>query len=260
MPALVRTCLLFTVAPCLAWVLPRAPARARWATMYLGQRDTVEVEIADGQTLRFETGKIGKQAGGSVMAYSGDTMVYSTACAEAKAQDLDFTPLKIDYLERFSAAGKTSGAFHRRDGRAADHEILVARLIDRPIRPMLANGWTHDTQLLSWVLSYDGQQQPDALAVCCASAALCLSDVPLTKPVAAVQVGLVEGALVLNPTRDQMDKSSLQLMIAGTSEAVLMIEVGRERSARARARAHALARDRSPAAGRGRLSERSSND
>jgi polyribonucleotide nucleotidyltransferase len=191
----------------------------------LGERDSITVDLGGGKSIEFETGKIGKQASGAVVARAADTIVYSTACAADEAEDIDFTPLKIDYTERFSAVGRTSGAFNRRDGRASEAETLIARLIDRPIRPMLASGWTHDTQLLSWVLAYDGVNQPDALAVCCASAALCLSHVPLVKPIAAVQVGLIDGTYILNPSIAESKLSSLQLMLAGTSDDVLMIEV-----------------------------------
>lgn len=123
-----------------------------------------------------ETGEIGRQAGGAVMASDGETMVYTTACADdAAAGDGSFAPLQVNYSERFSAAGRTSGGYLKREGRPKDREVLVARLIDRPIRPMIRSGWTHSTQVLSWVMSYDGQHSPEPLAITAAGAALALS-------------------------------------------------------------------------------------
>ena len=147
-----------------------------------------------------ETGKIGRQASAAVTLTRGDSVLYATACRDKDVRDVDFLPLSVDHQERFSSAGLTSGAFNKRDGRPAEHEILVCRLIDRPLRPLIADGWRHDTQLLSWVLSYDGVRTCDPLAITASAAALWLSDVPLSKPVAAAMVGYVDGQLVLNPT------------------------------------------------------------
>lgn len=127
--------------------------------------------------MSFETGKIGRQAGGSVVAQTKDTIVYSTVCSEREPVPVDFTPLRVDYFARYSAVGQTIGAFHRRDSRGDDTEILVARLIDRPIRPMIVDGWQHETQILTWVLSYDKMNGPEALSICSASAAMCISEV-----------------------------------------------------------------------------------
>jgi polyribonucleotide nucleotidyltransferase len=183
----------------------------------------MEVEVG-GKTLAFETGKIGRSADGSVTVRQGETVVYASACAENKPQELDFTPLRIDYFERFSAAGMTSGSYTKRDGRASDREILVARLIDRPLRPMLTEAWTCETQVLSWVFSYDGVHNSEPMAICAASAAVVLSSIPLETPVAGVQVGRVDGRLVVNPTKQEMANSTLNLMVAGTEEGILMIE------------------------------------
>lgn len=174
--------------------------------------------------MSFETGKIGRQASGSVMARTMDTMVYSTVCCEREAQPVDFTPLRVDFFARYSAVGQTIGAFHRRDSRGDDNEILVARLIDRPIRPMIAEGWQHETQILAWVMSYDKQHSPDALAINAASAAMCLSEVPMSKPVAGVEVALVQDEFIVNPTKAQSANATLQLTVAGTKEGILMIE------------------------------------
>ena len=203
-----------------------------------GQEDTVPATV-------LETGKIGRLAAGAVELTRGDTVLYATAARDEDPKtDLDFLPLSVEHQERFSAAGLTSGAFNKRDGRPAEHEILTCRLIDRPLRPLIAKGWRHETQLLSWVLSYDGIRSCDPLAVIASAAALYISDVPLPKPVAAVLVGMIttttttdddvdgdnDGGgeettrFVVNPTHEQMEKSKLHLTVAGTADAVLMIE------------------------------------
>jgi polyribonucleotide nucleotidyltransferase len=174
--------------------------------------------------MSFETGRIGRQASGSVVVKMKDTMVYTTVCAEREATPVDFTPLRVDFFARYSAVGQTVGAFHRRDSRGDDNEILVARLIDRPIRPMIKEGWQHETQILSWVLSYDKKQSPDPLAICSSSAAMMVSEVPMVKPVAGVEVGLVDGTVIINPTKEEMGNSTLQMTLAGTKEGILMIE------------------------------------
>ncbi|GAX13856.1 polyribonucleotide nucleotidyltransferase [Fistulifera solaris] len=173
-----------------------------------------------------ETGKIGRQAAGAVTLTRGDSVLYATAARDEKPKaEIDFLPLSVEHQERFSSAGLTSGSYNKRDGRAAEHEILTCRLIDRPIRPLVASGWRHETQLLSWVLSYDGIRSCDPLAIVSSATALYLSDVPLLKPVAAVQVGMDEdGSFLLNPTNEQMAKSALHLTVAGTQDAILMIE------------------------------------
>eukprot|EP00581_Thalassiosira_minuscula_P014513 CAMPEP_0183712340 /NCGR_PEP_ID=MMETSP0737-20130205/7488_1 /TAXON_ID=385413 /ORGANISM="Thalassiosira miniscula, Strain CCMP1093" /LENGTH=871 /DNA_ID=CAMNT_0025940935 /DNA_START=904 /DNA_END=3517 /DNA_ORIENTATION=+ len=171
-----------------------------------------------------ETGKIGRQASAAVTLTRGESVLYATASRDKDVRDVDFLPLSVEHTERFSSAGLTSGAFNKRDGRPAEHEILVCRLIDRPLRPLIDGGWRHDTQLLSWILSYDGVRTCDPLAITASAAALWLSDVPLRKPVAAALVGYVDGQLVLNPTLEQMKHSRLELTVAGTKDAVLMIE------------------------------------
>ena len=174
--------------------------------------------------MRFETGKVGRQASGAVMLQWENTIVYSTVCADRESNPVDFTPLRVDYFARYSAVGQTIGAFHRRDSRGDDNEILVARLIDRPIRPMIAEGWQHETQILAWVLSYDKIHSPEPMAICAASAAMCVSEVPLVKPVAGVEVALVDGNFVVCPTNEEKAASPLQLTVAGTKDGILMIE------------------------------------
>jgi len=177
------------------------------------------------EPLIFQTGKIGRQAAGAVTLTRGETVLYNTASRDKDPKEtIDFLPLSVEHQERFSSAGLTSGSYNRRDGRAAEHEILTCRLIDRPLRPLIADGWRHETQILSWVLSYDGERSCDPLAITASAAAVWISDVPLVKPVAAAMVGYVDGQFILNPTNDQMEKSSLTLIVAGTKDAVLMIE------------------------------------
>ena len=179
------------------------------------------------QPIILQTGKIGRQAAGAVTLTRGDTVLYATASREEDPKEgLDFLPLSVEHQERFSAVGMTSGGYNKRDGRPAEHEILTCRLIDRPIRPLVADGWRHETQLLSWVLSYDGLRSCDPLAIVASSAALYLSDIPLTKAVAGVMVGYdaENDSFLLNPTHEEMTNSTLQLVVAGTKDAVLMIE------------------------------------
>jgi polyribonucleotide nucleotidyltransferase len=184
------------------------------------------MSVPIGETeISFETGKIAKQAGGAVIVRCGETMVFTTACATATAsEDIDFLPLRVDYVEKFSSAGKTLGGFIKREGRPTERETLVSRLIDRPIRPMFEDGYFNEVQLLSYVWSYDGLNLPEPLAICSASAALVISEIPLVKPIGAVRVGFVDNKFVVNPTTDLIKRSKLDLVLAGTEDAVLMIE------------------------------------
>jgi polyribonucleotide nucleotidyltransferase len=181
------------------------------------------VSIA-GKEIILESGLIARQAGGSVMLKCGETILATVCSKSAPAEDIDFLPLKVDYTERFSSAGKTLGGFIKREGRPTEKEILVSRLIDRPIRPMIEEGYYQEIQVLTTVYSYDGIHNPEELAICAASCALAISEVPLIKPVGAVRVGMIEDQFVVNPTIQQMKNSKLDLMIAGTEDAILMIE------------------------------------
>ena len=188
-----------------------------------GQKEDDENE----NPIVIETGKIGRQASGAVTVQRGDTVIYATAaCDNAPKEGLDFLPLSVDHQERFSSVGLTSGGYNKRDGRPAEHEILTCRLIDRPLRPLVADGWRHETQLLSWVMSYDGLRSADPLAIVASSTAMFLSEIPLTKAVAATMVGYDKESdtFLLNPTNKEMEASPLQLIVAGTKDAVLMIE------------------------------------
>src|SRR6185295_12714876 len=187
-------------------------------------REEISVEV-HGKTIIFETGRIARQAGGSVLARQGDTMVLATACASPEPlPNIDFLPLRVDYQEKLSSTGRTPAGFIKREGKPTQNEVLTSRLIDRPIRPMFDDGYHHDVQLLATVFSYDGVNMPDVLAITACSAALAISEIPLIKPIAAVRVGFVNGQFIVNPTVEETRNSKLELLIAGTEDAVLMIE------------------------------------
>ncbi|MFZ4099530.1 MAG: polyribonucleotide nucleotidyltransferase [Chlamydiia bacterium] len=188
------------------------------------QRHTISVDI-QGKTISFETGKLARQANGAVVVRCGETFVFSAATAESSADpSMDFFPLRVDYQEKFSSSGRTPGGFLKREGKPAEREILISRLTDRPLRPMFEDGYTHETQILSYCMSYDQEHSADVLAICAASAALVISDIPLIKPIAAVRVGQIDGAWILNPSYEQQRKSVLDLILAGSEDAILMIE------------------------------------
>ncbi|MEM7264085.1 MAG: polyribonucleotide nucleotidyltransferase, partial [Planctomycetota bacterium] len=186
---------------------------------------SVEREIA-GRTLRIETGKIAKQANGAVMVRYGDTQVFVAVCAATARPDIDFFPLTVDYREKTSAAGKFPGGFIKREGRPSTKEILTCRLIDRPIRPLFPDEYDWDTQVAASVFAFDQENDPDILAVVAASTALSVSDVPFLGPIGAVRVGLIKDELVVNPTIEQLESSDLELVVAGTKDAVTMVESG----------------------------------
>jgi polyribonucleotide nucleotidyltransferase len=183
-----------------------------------------ELNVA-GRMMSFETGKIARQADGAVFANYGDTTVLATVVADKKAKEgIDFFPLTVHYQEKFFATGRIPGGFHKREGRSTEKETLVSRLIDRPVRPLFAEGFYHETQVIVTCMSHDLQNDPDVLAINAASAALTLSGVPFMGPIGASRVGYINGEYVLNPTSDQMKNSQLDLIVAGTKEGVLMVE------------------------------------
>ncbi len=187
----------------------------------------VQMELA-GRTLTIETGKVAKQASGSVTVRYGDTVVLVAAVAseEPLEASLDFVPLLVDYREKQYAAGRIPGGFFKREGRPNEKEIMSSRLIDRPIRPMFPNNFRNEIQIVASVLSSDQENDSDVLGLIGASSALCLSHIPFPAPVAAVRVGRVNGSMVINPTFTQLDTSDLDVVVAGTSESVLMVEGG----------------------------------
>ncbi|MDR2539136.1 MAG: polyribonucleotide nucleotidyltransferase [Chlamydiales bacterium] len=185
----------------------------------------ITVSIGEGKTITFETGIVARQANGAVVLTCGDTVLLSTVCqGNIPSAETDFLPLRIDYQEKFSSSGKTLGGFIKREGRPTEKETLVCRLIDRPLRPMFEKGYFNEVQILSYVLSYDGTNAPEPLAICAASAALVISDIPLIKPIGAVRVGMIDGKCIINPTVEEQKSSTLDLILAGTEEAILMIE------------------------------------
>src|SRR5262244_4648384 len=190
-------------------------------------KQEVNVELSAGKQLSFETGKLAKQAHGSAVVRLGDNVILATAVANAEAREgIDFFPLTVDYREYTYAGGRIPGGFIKREGRPSEREILTARQIDRPIRPLFQEGFRNETQVISLVLSADAENDPDVLAINAASAALTLSEIPFHGPVGAVRVGIVNDQLVVNPTYAEMAESLLNIMVVGTTEGIVMVESG----------------------------------
>ena len=186
----------------------------------------VELELA-GRTLSFSTGKIARQSCGAVMVQYGDTVLLSTVNrSKEPRKETDFFPLTVDYIEKFYAAGKFPGGFNKREGRPSTNATLTARLIDRPIRPMFPDGFNYDVHIVNTVFSYDEKNTPDYLGIIGSSMALMLSDIPFLGPVAGVVVGRKDGEFILNPTPAELEESELELSVAGTKDAVNMVEAG----------------------------------
>jgi polyribonucleotide nucleotidyltransferase len=187
-------------------------------------KHTVEIEWA-GRPLKLETGRIARQADGAVLATYGETSVLATVvAAKEERPGIDFFPLTVNYQEKTFAAGKIPGGYFKREGRPTEKETLTSRLIDRPIRPLFAPGFKNETQVIATVLSHDMENDPDIVAMVASSAALTLSGVPFLGPIGAARVGYIDGKYVLNPMIDEMSESSLDLVVAGTGSAVLMVE------------------------------------
>src|SRR5712672_1669094 len=187
----------------------------------------ITVDLAGGKKLSFETGKIAKQAHGSVVVRSGDNMLLSSACANAEPRvGVSFFPLTVDYREYTYAGGRIPGGFIKREGRMSEREVLTSRQIDRPVRPMFAEGFKCETQVIAFVLSADASNDPDVLGINAASAALTLSDIPFLGPLGAVRVGQIGGQFVINPTYDEMRESLLNIMVVGAADGIVMIESG----------------------------------
>jgi polyribonucleotide nucleotidyltransferase len=186
----------------------------------------VQMELA-GRTLTFSTGKIARQSCGAVMVQYGDTVLLSTVNrSKEPRKENDFFPLTVDYIEKFYAAGKFPGGFNKREGKASTNATLTARLIDRPIRPMFPDGFNYDVHIVNTVLSFDEKNTPDYLGIIGSSMALMLSDLPFLGPVAGVVVGYKDGEFILNPTPEELETSELELAVAGTREAINMVEAG----------------------------------
>jgi polyribonucleotide nucleotidyltransferase len=190
-------------------------------------KQEVTVDLTGGKRISFETGKLAKQAHGSVVVRMGDNVVLATATANPDPREgIDFFPLTVDYREYTYAGGRIPGGFIKREGRPSEREILTSRQIDRPVRPMFTDGFKCETQVIAFVLSADTENDPDVAGINGASAALTISDIPFEGPIGAVRVGLVKGAFIINPTYSEMRESLLNIMVVGTSDGIVMIESG----------------------------------
>ncbi len=180
----------------------------------------------EGRTLKVEVGELAKQADGAVLVRYEDTVTLSTACASEEAKDTDFFPLTVTFEEKLYSVGKIPGSFLRREGRPSEHATLCARLIDRPIRPLFSEGFRNEVQVVNYVLSVNPDIAPEMAALFGSSLALCISDIPFDGPVAGVKVGYVDGKYIINPTREEEAKSLIELSVAGTKDAINMVEAG----------------------------------
>ncbi|MDQ7078707.1 MAG: hypothetical protein Q9M45_12950 [Robiginitomaculum sp.] len=186
------------------------------------QKETIDWE---GRDLTLETGRIARQAQGSVLATYGETSVLAAVTfAKEQKPGMDFFPLTVNYTEKYYAAGRIPGGFFKREGRPTEKDTLTSRLIDRPIRPLFAKGFKNEVQVILTVLSHDQENDPDVLAMVAASAALSLSGVPFMGPIGGARVGLIDGEYVINPTIEEMVETELDLLVAGTKDAVMMVE------------------------------------
>src|ERR1700759_5049324 len=185
----------------------------------------VERQIG-GKTLSIETGTFAKLAAGAVTVQYGDTVVFGAVARAKPREGIDFFPLQVDYRERRAAAGKFPGGFMKREGRPTTKEVLTARLIDRPLRPLFPKGFMDEVQIQLNVLAFDGENDPDIFAGIAASAAVAISDIPFLTPTAHVRVGRINGEFVLNPTVQQLEESEFDLVVAGPKNFVNMIEIG----------------------------------
>src|SRR5437764_1896636 len=190
-------------------------------------KQEISVDLAGGKRISFETGKLAKQAHGSVVVRVGDNVVLATATANADPREgIDFFPLTVDYREYTYAGGRIPGGFIKREGRPSEREILTSRQIDRPVRPLFPDGFKCETQVIAFVLSADTENDPDVAGINGASAALTISDIPFQGPIGAVRVGLVDGQFIVNPTYSEMSDSLLNIMVVGTADGIVMIESG----------------------------------
>ena len=186
---------------------------------------TKSIDLGDGRTITIETGKLAKQADGSVMVRMGNTMLLATVCAAKDANPgVDFMPLQVEYKEKFAAYGRFPGGFQRREGRASDYEILVCRLVDRALRPLFPDDYHAEVFVNVTLFSSDGEDMPDALAGLAASAALAVSDIPFNGPISEVRVARVDGQFILNPTFSQLAKADMDIMVGATIDNIMMVE------------------------------------
>lgn len=182
-------------------------------------------DIGDGRQITIETGKLAKQADGSVLVRMGDTMLLATACAKEEAgENVDFMPLTVDYIEKYAAAGRFPGGFFKREAKPSDYEVLISRLIDRALRPLFPDDFHADTQVLVYLISHDKNIQPDSLAALAASAALTISDIPFNGPISEVRVGRINGKLMINPSREDLVNADIDIMVAASEHDINMVE------------------------------------
>jgi len=188
-------------------------------------RKKLEKTIA-GRTLSIETGELAKLSGGAVLVSYGETVILATAVAEESVRDVPFVPLTVDYREKMYAGGRIPGGFFKREGRPTEKETITCRLIDRPVRPLFPEGYRHETQIISFVLSVDQENEPDILSIIGGSAALTISDIPFQGPLGAVRIGRINGNLLVNPTHEEQALSDFNLIVAGTEDSIVMVEGG----------------------------------
>src|ERR1700757_1588789 len=190
-------------------------------------KQDVTVELAGGKEIKFETGRMAKQASGAALTSSGDNVVLATAVAAPDPKEgIDFFPLTVEYREFTYAGGRIPGGFIKREGRPSEKEILTCRQIDRPIRPLFPETFRNETQVVAFVYSADKENDPDVLGINGASCALALSDIPFHGPVGAVRVGLVDDKFIVNPTYAEREQSKLNIMVVGTKDGIVMVESG----------------------------------
>jgi len=188
--------------------------------------EKVEIDI-DGKVISLEAGDLARQANGTVVVRQGDTMVLVAATmADKPREGIDFFPLTVDFREKAYSAGKIPGGFFKREARPSDIETLICRLIDRPIRPLFPDEFRNETQIVCMVVSHDKVNRADINSITAASAALLISDIPFTNPIAGARIGRVDGKLIFNPTFEESDKSDLELVMAGTADGIVMVEAG----------------------------------
>ena len=185
---------------------------------------TQEIRLEDGRTITLETGKLAKQADGSVVVKMGDCMLLATAVSARKASPVDFLPLTVDYREKFAAAGRFPGGFFKREARPSDQEVLTMRLVDRVLRPLFPKDYHAETQVMIQLMSHDENVMPDALAGLAASAAIQLSDIPFEYPISEVRVARIDGMFVINPSKKQLAESDIDIMIGASQDSVAMVE------------------------------------
>src|SRR6476646_7682546 len=191
----------------------------------LSQKFSKTFDIGDGREITIETGRLARQADGSVTVKMGNSILLATVVAtEEPKPGQEFFPLSVDYMEKFASAGRIPGSFFKREGRLSDYEVLISRLIDRALRPLFPDDYFCDVQVLVSLISSDAEVMPDSLACLAASAALAVSDIPIQEIISEVRIGRVNGEFIVNPTRTQMQSTDLEFIVAATSKNIMMVE------------------------------------